>query len=480
MKMSVSIGALLLTYMVANVQVSAQISPATLPEVVARSQGAVITIKAFDTAGNLIGLGSGFRIGGGRFVTNAHVLSGASRVELFDNSEQLLGSLEHAEVLSSTVDLAILPRLRGAITTLPIAGSMPRVGEQVIVIGAPEGLANTVSDGIVSALRTIDGRRLLQITAPISPGSSGGPVLNGRGEVVGVSVAILREGQNLNFAVPVTDLMALTGSPAGRIPFPRVARASASTRRESRTSSVSLEVGQELEGRIAGTDAAFADGRRYDTYTLNVRRGQRLAINVRSDAFDPFVSVWRTVGDSVAVVARDDDSGGGLTAEASISVRSDDVYLVMVYSATTDQTLGSYTILVFDTSNASPARASAGSGDSGERWISAGRSERLALTFDRTRITVISAGTYRIWERRSYLNTQTNSGGDVYDVVLSHADVDCTRARTRLISFVQYLGNKVVKSASAESPDRWQPVVPESIGEALMEAVCAHVRSRSP
>jgi Trypsin-like peptidase domain len=195
-------------------------SSQTLPDVVARAQSAVVTIRAFDATGDLIGLGSGFRIGGGRFVTNAHVLAGAAHVEVFDNSERLLGTIDHVQALSATVDLAILPRLQGGIVALSLAPSAPRVGEQIIVIGSPEGLTNTVSDGIVSAFRTIEGRRLLQITAPISPGSSGGPVLNGRGEVVGVSVSMLREGQNLNFAVPVSDIMAVAESPVGRISFP--------------------------------------------------------------------------------------------------------------------------------------------------------------------------------------------------------------------------------------------------------------------
>jgi hypothetical protein len=88
-----------------------------------------------------------------------------------------------------------------------------------VVIGSPEGLSNSASNGIVSAVRQIGEKRYLQITAPISHGSSGGPVLNQRGEVVGVSVMMLREGQNLNFAVPISDVRALSASPPGRVGF---------------------------------------------------------------------------------------------------------------------------------------------------------------------------------------------------------------------------------------------------------------------
>jgi S1-C subfamily serine protease len=88
------------------------------------------------------------------------------------------------------------------------------------VIGAPEGFQNTVSDGIVSAFRRVDGQPLMQISAPISHGSSGGPVLNRRGEVLGVAVAVWAGGQNLNFAVPLEALRAALSAEEARLAFP--------------------------------------------------------------------------------------------------------------------------------------------------------------------------------------------------------------------------------------------------------------------
>src|SRR5262249_21669550 len=85
-----------------------------------------------------------------------------------------------------------------------------QIGEQIYVAGNPEGLEGTFSQGIISAIRELPAGRILQITAPISPGSSGGPVLNQQGQVIGVAFATLRDGQNLNFALPsshVRDLM---------------------------------------------------------------------------------------------------------------------------------------------------------------------------------------------------------------------------------------------------------------------------------
>lgn len=89
------------------------------------------------------------------------------------------------------------------------------VGESVIAIGNPRGLEGSVSTGIVSGFRISNGVKMIQITAPISPGSSGGPVLNSRGVVIGVATATLKGGQNLNFAVPATYISDVLN---GRIP----------------------------------------------------------------------------------------------------------------------------------------------------------------------------------------------------------------------------------------------------------------------
>ena len=91
---------------------------------------------------------------------------------------------------------------------LRVSGDKAETGDPVFVIGNPEGLEKTLSQGIVSGVRKLDGRTLLQITSPISHGSSGGPVLNAKGEVEGVAVSMLTEGQNLNFAVPANAVIA--------------------------------------------------------------------------------------------------------------------------------------------------------------------------------------------------------------------------------------------------------------------------------
>jgi tetratricopeptide (TPR) repeat protein len=86
---------------------------------------------------------------------------------------------------------------------LSLSETTPEIGERIIVYGSPLGLEKTLSDGIISAIREVPGYgKLIQITAPISPGSSGSPVLNMKGEVIGIATFQFIEGQNLNFAIP--------------------------------------------------------------------------------------------------------------------------------------------------------------------------------------------------------------------------------------------------------------------------------------
>ncbi len=87
--------------------------------------------------------------------------------------------------------------------------AIPEIGERIYAIGNPKGLSGTFSEGIVSGVRNLQLSQELQITAPISPGSSGGPVLNSRGQVIGVAYASYSEGQNLNFAIPIKYLLTL-------------------------------------------------------------------------------------------------------------------------------------------------------------------------------------------------------------------------------------------------------------------------------
>src|SRR5262249_30452450 len=112
-------------------------------------------------------------------------------------------------------DLAIVRVEAKGLPVLELGDSdQVRAGDPVVVIGHPLGLEDTVSNGLVSATRHVaKGLDILQISAPIAPGSSGGPLFDAHGRVIGVAAMILRGGQNLNFALPANYLRALAEKP---------------------------------------------------------------------------------------------------------------------------------------------------------------------------------------------------------------------------------------------------------------------------
>ncbi|HVG44651.1 MAG TPA: trypsin-like peptidase domain-containing protein [Longimicrobium sp.] len=313
-----------------------------------RASPAVVTLHAFNSTGREVSLGSGFFLPDGRIATNRHVVEGATRMRAKGLNERELGTAEYAEAVGRTADLAILPRIGAPPATLPLATRLPEAGEGVVVIGAPEGLSHTVSTGIVSAIRSIQGRTLVQISAPISHGSSGGPVLNMRGEVIGVSVSVLSEGQNLNFAVPATELLALSRTPPTRIAFTGSLRdgpgggpsgPDVSTQNLARLPRIA--VGQTVSGRLAQNDFVRPDGSFADSYVYMGHAGERITATLQSTDFDS----WLVVDDprSATWQEHDDDSGGGLNSELTVTLPRDGPYLIVANSVAAQAT-GSYSI----------------------------------------------------------------------------------------------------------------------------------------
>lgn len=163
----------------------------------------VMSITVFDSTGTPLGQGSGFLVDSkGTFVTNYHVVEYASGA-IAKSANGAFYKVWGVLALDSNNDLAVLQLDGNGFAYLKLGDSdRTEVGEKVIAIGSPLGLESSVSDGVVSALRTFDAAPVIQTTAAISPGSSGGVLLNTKGEVIGVTTFNVKGGQNLNFAVP--------------------------------------------------------------------------------------------------------------------------------------------------------------------------------------------------------------------------------------------------------------------------------------
>lgn len=196
---------------------SRKISPITtsftIPQIAKKWGESIVLVRSMDKKGNVLSQGSGFVISrNGAIVTNYHVVELAYNLLIeFINGE----SYEEPFLIAgyASQDIAILHVEGEDEQFFPvILGNSDdlQVGERVLAIGNPYGWKNTLSDGLISGMRETDGFKLLQITAPISGGSSGGALFNMKGEVIGITtIGSQWEAQNLNFAIPINSLKSL-------------------------------------------------------------------------------------------------------------------------------------------------------------------------------------------------------------------------------------------------------------------------------
>ncbi len=181
----------------------------TASRVFAADSPSIVVVKAFDSKGHALAQGSGVVIAKGVVVSNCHVFEQAGTVSssVFYHHKRLpailrYGDSEH-DLCSFAVKGLTAPPVRMGVT------SELKVGKNAYAIGAPEGLDLTLSGGLISSLRKIPGGVVIQMTTPISPGSSGGGLFDSRGRLIGITSYYEKEGQQLNFALPVEWIKAL-------------------------------------------------------------------------------------------------------------------------------------------------------------------------------------------------------------------------------------------------------------------------------
>ena len=187
-------------------------------EELAQLASSVVLIAVHDSNGKVLGTGSGIMIGrSGYILTNNHVAAGgiyySVRIEDDDNVYNTSEVIKY----NQDTDLAVI-RINRNLNPIPIYNGRKKLvrGQKVVAIGSPLGLFNSVSDGIISGFRKIDDVDMIQFTAPISNGSSGGAVLNMQGEVIGISTAGFDRGQNINLAVGYENIRMFAGGFIGK------------------------------------------------------------------------------------------------------------------------------------------------------------------------------------------------------------------------------------------------------------------------
>jgi S1-C subfamily serine protease len=193
----------------------------SVQEIYERVSPSVVVVYNINESGLTRGHGTGFFIDPwGMVATNYHVVEGASSLKIKTKNGVVMDirGIAAADAENDVVILsANLPL--DSVRTLKMTSSLPQVGDKIVVIGTPyhPQLAQTITDGLVSAIRPLaGGKRLIQISAPISPGSSGSPIVNTKGEVVGIATRVHRQASHIGIAVPGETILGLT--PAS--PFP--------------------------------------------------------------------------------------------------------------------------------------------------------------------------------------------------------------------------------------------------------------------
>jgi len=214
---------------------------------------AVVSIVAYDPKGEKIGLGSGYVVkSNGTILTNYHVVRGAYQAKVHTRDGDVY-RVDGVLAYDREKDFALLKVPAFDLPKVTLGNSnQAQIGEAVVAVGNPMGLDGTVSTGVISAVRKLENFSMLQTTAAVSSGSSGGPLFNRRGEVIGTVTMQLREGQNLNFALPINYVRSSIESASSvKHSLARLAEAEAKVAEEEKKA--------ELEDLIRKTFAKYED-----------------------------------------------------------------------------------------------------------------------------------------------------------------------------------------------------------------------------
>ena len=181
----------------------------SVSEIYDNAKNSIVVITSNDFSNTPLKMGSGFYFRDNLIATNFHVIDGAHFFKIKNVGSKKEFSDVKVRSYSKDSDIAILEvQEKSEPLKLAIAEDL-KIGQSIVAIGNPNGLEGSVSTGIISGVRDFNNYNALQITAPISSGSSGGPVFNDIGEVIGLATFTLEHSQNLNFAMPIKAVLEL-------------------------------------------------------------------------------------------------------------------------------------------------------------------------------------------------------------------------------------------------------------------------------
>ncbi len=313
---------------------------------------AVVTI---DTQ---FGTGSGVIVGAdGLIVTNAHVVDGSDtvRVILSDRQEYTGRVVGYG---TNGTDLAAVKIQASNLPSVSLAAAPVQVGQRAFAIGNPFGrFDGTFTTGIVSRIDTANG--LIQTDAAINPGNSGGPLLNSRGELVGINTAIFTPRRSasgaadgpvgnigIGFAIAINQVNDfLTAVRNGSAPA--IAQQSPFLMGSNRAPRQLTLNGDPIQGSLtANSEVLPADNSYYDAYSFEGRQGQRIAVEMSSASVDAYLILLSPQGRDLI---QDDDSGGDRNAKLVFTLPEDGTYTILANSFGSRET-GTYALRLSESS----------------------------------------------------------------------------------------------------------------------------------
>ena len=247
----------------------------TTAQIADRATPSVVVVENFNEDGEKAGQGSGYVFSGdGTIITNYHVVRGAKSLNVKVPGREpyridsILGYEIDHDVAAVQVSGASLP----ALSTETI--EEPKVGDRVVAIGAPLGLESTVSEGSVSAIRDAGTMHIIQTTASISPGSSGGPLLNDFGRVIGLTTSTELNGQSINFVVSARHVAELLSRKQPLSLEEMLRQTQVTDQLPSSTIPVPARNMMQLPFTVAGQQGAMLEG----TYTITGGAGRDVGV----------------------------------------------------------------------------------------------------------------------------------------------------------------------------------------------------------
>ncbi len=179
-------------------------------QVFSKVSPSIVVVMVGNAAGAISAQGSGVVIHPQTVITNCHVARAGARVQVRSGKRTFAAKVQYADTDHDLCELTV-PTLVAPSVVISSVKQL-EVGETVFAVGAPEGLDLTLSQGLVSSLRPVGDSSLIQTSAPISPGSSGGGLFDAQGRLIGITAFQMTAGQNLNFALPADWIAGIAGN----------------------------------------------------------------------------------------------------------------------------------------------------------------------------------------------------------------------------------------------------------------------------